>query len=265
MPKSKPRLSTTESKAYRDRLLRLRKMRIAAGPAGDLLEEVAPLLVEQLDNEGGSLYQLPLGEVALFAPARLTVFTSGLLITDAEVTTPWAELSLELSDAQECAYDPSECSHFEGLVGEPFPKCLNAALTRGVPLRPRKEYGVIFAKGWGSIPAECQEGTDVPLKLLLTTQNRNVLSFDFDVLVDRSIERKCQPRIRPLHKRLGLAELLSIDPLTKPPSAGPANVCFEQFKRLQLSLKDYPWQSLNETAGPGNDSDLTTLGEIAMR
>ena len=253
MPRLKTRLSTAECKAYRDRLLRLRKMRIATGSTIDILSESAPLLVEQIEHERGSLYQLPLGEVALIAPARMTVFTSGVVITDAVVTTPWADLSLDLSDAQNFAYDPKECSYLEGLSIDSFhlsSKCFSATLTRGVPLRPRKEYGVIFAKGWGSIPAECKDGSQVPMIIILTDHRNNELSFAFDVLIDRSVERKCRPRMHPRPKRLGLAELFAREPLASPSSTEPAHICLEQDKRLRQSLKGFPRQPSNEILRP---------------
>lgn len=268
MPRPKLRLSTAECKAYRDRLLRLRKMHIATGPTGDLVDEPARLLVEQLDHQPGSLYQLPLGEVALIVSARLTVLTSGVVITDAMVTTSWADLSLDLSDAQDCAYDPKECSYLEGLASDPFDvssKCFNAMLTRGVPLLPQKEYGVIFAKGWGSIPVECKDGSQIPVRIILTDHRNNQLSFNFDVLIDRSIERKYQPRMRPRPKRLGLAELLSGERLTGPSSTAPAHICLEPNKRLQRSLKDSPRQASNETVRPSFDCNFATPEKISMK
>jgi hypothetical protein len=258
MTKRRSTLSSAERQEYRDRLLRLERMGVAIGPVGKTLYEPARLTFE-FDHRFARVYDLPLGEVAVMAPAKMTVFTSGTLITDAVMIAPWNDLSLELSDPKECPYYDDLTRKLPELPANFF----NHWLTRGVPLRLRQEDGVIFAKGWGSIPPECHDETLVSVKLLLTAQRHNEMSFDFEARVDRSVQRKYQPRQGRRPERLGLKELLSREPSSDPTRTRPYNIVLESWKRLQESLKTHPRRSEVTTASvpPVNSrNDVKNMG-----
>jgi hypothetical protein len=159
---------------------------------GDFWHEPDPLTVEQIDDHLAGIYELPLDEVAVAVFAGLTVRTSGLLITDRRMTTPWDDCPLDLSDPKgSCYYQDL----FVGLL-EPPSKFLNYWLTRNIPLRPRQEEGVIVAYGRSRVPPTCHDGTLVTVKLLLMDQRGNELCFDFEARLDRSVKRKYEPRLR---------------------------------------------------------------------
>ncbi len=82
MPTQRSRLTKTEEQEYRDRLSCLEKRRIRIGSAGDPSPEPDRLILEQIDHGFARLFELPSGEVAVVVPARMTVLTSGMLITD---------------------------------------------------------------------------------------------------------------------------------------------------------------------------------------
>ena len=117
--------------------------------------------------------------------------SSGILITDAEMTTPWDSFPLDLGYPQESPY------YWDVIGSYPSPpNILNPWLTHHVPLRPRVEEGVIFAHGWSHVPSEWQDETPVTVKLLLIDQRRNELRFDFEARVDRSLKRKYERQQR---------------------------------------------------------------------
>ena len=189
MPTQRMRLTRTKYQEDRARLLRLEKMGIPIGSAGDSSQAPERLTLQQIDHQPAMIYELPLGDVAVVVPAKMTV-TSRILITDLEMTTPWDDLLLDLSD-------PEEIPCYEDLIAklpEPPPEILNHRLTGGDPLRLCQKEGVIIAHGWSSVPSKCRDGTLVTVKLFLGDERDNELCFGFEARVDRSLKRKYAPR-----------------------------------------------------------------------
>jgi hypothetical protein len=202
------KLTKAEDQEYRARLLRLKQLGIPIGCSDDASPEPDRLVLEQIQPEFARLHELPLGAVAVVAPAKITVATSGILITDRGMTTPWDDCLLDLGDPKEWE---SYQDVIDGLL--PYsPTVLNDWLTSGLPLRPRQVEGVIIANGFISVPPECHDETLVTVELLLRDERRNDFCFDFRVRVDRSVKRMYERRQRErserarLTKRVGLYE-----------------------------------------------------------
>ncbi|MGA7290988.1 MAG: hypothetical protein WBW85_00390 [Terriglobales bacterium] len=191
MPIRKSRLTKTEEKEYRDRLSQLGELGIPIGDCVAAPPEPDSLTLEQT-LEPGKIYELPLAEVVVVVPVKLTVVRSGTLVTDAVMVTPWEETQLDLAD-------PEEISDYQNAIGwricDP-PTVLNRWLEHKVPLRLRQLEGVIVGHGHVSVPAECHEDTPVDVKLLLTDRGRDQFSFEFVARLDRSAIRKCEQRRR---------------------------------------------------------------------
>lgn len=203
MPKQKLKITKTEIQEYRARLLRLEEMGIPIGSVCHASPEPDRLTLEQIEHDFAKIYDLPSGEVAVVVPAKITVLTSGILITHVEMTIPWDDYPLELSD-------PEESSYYQDLTaGLPQfpPTVLNRLLTSEVPLRPRQAEGVIFANGWTSFPPEYHDEMLVKVKLLFGDEKRNEICVEFGVRVDRSLKRKHERRQRERRERT---------PLTRP-------------------------------------------------
>jgi hypothetical protein len=253
MPITKSRLTRTEAQEYRTRLLQLEKMGIPIWRGGDFWHEPDPLTVEQIDDHLAWIYELPLGEIAVVVFAELTVLRSGILIMDRGVKTQWDDF-LDLSD-------PKESTYYEDIIhGLPSfpPKFLNHWLTGNVPLRPRQEEGVIFAKGWGSVPPECPDETLITVKLFLRDQRGNEPCFDFEARLDRSVKRKYQPRLRErLTNRVPIFQREDTEPRDQdrtieqqvrgPISPSPGAVSVE--KPIEGSPPDVPRDETDEPIG----------------
>ncbi|MGA7293819.1 MAG: hypothetical protein WBW85_14890 [Terriglobales bacterium] len=198
MPMRKQRLTKVEDREYRNRLSHLGELGIPIGDCGAAPPDPDPLTLEQTP-EPGSIYELPLAEVVVVVPVKLTVVRSGTLVTDAMMVTPWEETQLDL-------VDPEEISDYQNAIGrricDPH-TVLNRWLEHKVALRSRQLEGVIVGHGHVTVPAECREDTAVNVKLLLTDRGRDQLSFEFVVRLDRSAIRNCERRRR---ERLALAQ-----------------------------------------------------------
>jgi hypothetical protein len=193
MPTQRLRRPTrTGDQEYCARLSRLEALGIAVGYADNRPHQPDRLIFEQTPEELARIYELPFGEAAVVVPATMTVLKSGPLIMQVAMMTPWEEWPLDL-------WDPQESPYFSDIMGgfcQFPPTVLNSWLERSVPLRPRKLEGVIIAHGYIRVPPECHDETLVPVQLLLEDERRDELSFEFGVLVDRSVMRKCEQRQR---------------------------------------------------------------------
>jgi hypothetical protein len=191
MTTQRSRLTKMEDQEFRARLSRLEKLGILVGCAVDARREPERLTLEQTPGELAGIYELPLDEVAVIVPAKMTILKSGILITDVAMRTPWDDCPLELSDLEECPY-------YRYLIGglHRSPELLNPWLERDIPLRPRRMEGVIIAYGYVSVPPQCHDEMLVTVQLLLEDEGRNQLSFEFGVRMDRSVMRKCEPEQR---------------------------------------------------------------------
>jgi hypothetical protein len=177
---------------YRARLSRLAKLGIPVGCAVDARHEPKRLTFEQIPDGFARIYELPLGEVAVIVPAKMTILKSGILITDVAIRTPWEDWPLDL-------WDPEETPYYKDLIGDLchfLPTVLNPWLERDVPLRPRRQEGVIIAHGYIRVLPECHDETLVTVQLLLEDAGCNQLSFEFGVRVDRCVMRRCERQQR---------------------------------------------------------------------
>lgn len=191
MPTKKWRLTRTEAQEHRTRLLQLEKMGIPVCRGGDFWHELNGIALDQIDYEFARVYELPLGDLAVVLSAELTVRTSRVLITDREMTTPWDDCLLDLSD-------PKGSPYYEDLAARlpETPRFLNRWFTRNIPPPLRQEEGVIIAYGRSRIPSECHDGTQIPIRLVLMDQWCNELCFEFEARVDRSVKRKYEPLLK---------------------------------------------------------------------
>ena len=186
------RVTKTEEQEYRTRLSRLEQLGIAIGPADDPSPEPDRLTFEQTWDEFPGIYELPLHEVEVVVPAKMTVLSSGILITDVAMMTPWEDWPLDL-------WDREESSNYKDVIGRLYyspPKLLNPYLKRERPLDVRQVEGVIIAHGYVSVPPECHDETPVKVELLVRDERRNELCFDFEVRMDRSLMHKWERRQR---------------------------------------------------------------------
>jgi len=207
MPTQKSRYTKIEDQAFRRNLSELEELGLVTGSAGDPSPEPDAITLEQIEVELPYIYQLSFYEVAVVVSAKMTVPKSGVLITDAAMTTPWDECSLDLWDPVE---GPSSCKKLVNHMYHSPPSLLNPWLTHEGPLNARQVKGCIVAHGSGSVPARCHDETLVTVTLLLELslggEPRKELSFDFGVRVNRSAMRKCEQR-----HRANIAALQSID------------------------------------------------------
>src|ERR1022692_937325 len=110
MPTQRLKINTTEDQEYRARLSRIKNMGIPVGRAVDPPHEPDRLTFEQTGSELPSIYELPLNEVAVIVPAKMTILQSGTLITAAAMMPPWEESHIDL-------WDDPENAHYRYLVG----------------------------------------------------------------------------------------------------------------------------------------------------
>src|SRR6266849_2079620 len=110
MPTQGSSLTKTEDHEYRARLSRLEKMGIPIGCTVDPRHEPDRLTLDQTEYELATIYELPLDEVAVVLPAKLTVRKSGILITNVAMMTPWEAWPLDL-------WDPEGSSYYKDLIG----------------------------------------------------------------------------------------------------------------------------------------------------
>ena len=234
MPTGRLRYTEAENQEYRACLRELEEMRIPIGCADDPRHERDWLTLEQIHNEDSMFYELPYGGVAVVVYAKLMVPRSGVLITDFEMTTPWDDV-LDLSEwgtnlrgdrdfyrnrlrspgssGYPILSDLKKWTYWNDVVyGWPKcpPKCLNPWLTHNVPVRRRREEGVIFATGQGSIPSQYHDEMPITVKLLLRGQGRNDLWFNFGVRVDRIRHPKYRQLQQGSHASARLTEQVQI-------------------------------------------------------
>lgn len=185
----KMRLTKSEEQDYRVRLLLLEELGIPIGSAPDPAPEPDRLIIEQIDREFARLYELPSGEIALVATARMTIRTSGILITHREITTSLDDYPLELSD-------PTGWKYYQDVIDSlPYsPKNLSRWLTSSLPLRPCQVQGVIIANGWTRVPPECRDETTVRMELFIRDERSNEIGTEFELRLDRSLKRRYESR-----------------------------------------------------------------------
>jgi hypothetical protein len=188
MPKQKLRLTKAEDQENRYSLSQLEGMGIPIGCAVDPPHEPDRIMLEQTEYEVARIYELPLNEVLVVVPARMTILEPSILIMDVAMITTLEDCSLELCD-------PEESSYYVKLIGGLYhlpPTSLNPALTSDLRLPCRRLEGVIIAHGYTSVPRECHDETLIRAELSLTDERRKTLSFDFGVQLNRSVMRKCE-------------------------------------------------------------------------
>ena len=186
MPIRKLRLSKAEEQEHRNSLSRLERMGITVGYAVDPSHEPERITLEQTEYEVPRIYELPLDEIVVVVPARMTIREPGMLITYVAIITPWEDCPLELCD-------PEDTLYYEKVIGGLYhlpPTILNPLLMSDLPLRRHQLEGVIIAHGYTAVPCECQEESLVRVALSLTDGRRNKLSFEFEVELSRSVMRK---------------------------------------------------------------------------
>jgi hypothetical protein len=188
---------TLTDREYRARLLRLKQLGIPIGSAADPSPEPDRLILEQIDHAYARLFELPSGAVAVVVLARMTVLTSGMLITDLEMTTGLNYFPLDLKDPEEGLF------HKDVIDWLPFSRpFLNHQLTSGTPLRPCQVEGVIVANGWSAVPPQCHDETLVRVELSLRDERRNEVCVEFGVRVDRSLKRNYERKRAILRERM---------------------------------------------------------------
>ena len=180
---AKRRLTLTDQES-RSRLSRLKSLGIPIGSVASPLRDPGRLTLQQIAHERAALYELPSGAVGVVVPARMTVLTSGMLITYQEITTSLDEYPLDFSDPDEWPYHPAM---IDTLCSER--PLLNRYLTSSLPLRPCQVEGVIIANGWSVVPPQYHDNTTLRVKLVLEDERRNEIPFEFRVQLDRSLKR----------------------------------------------------------------------------
>lgn len=184
---AKPRrLSSKEAEEYRHSLRRLREMGVQVASAADLVHEPPWLKIEQVDAELATMYEYPGGMVAVRLFAKLIVTRPGSFITDVEISTPWSDALLHLTDAKR---KPFYKDLMQSLPRYP-PNILNDLLTHHVPLRPCQEEGVIFAQGWTGVPVTLSDHNPVTVNLWLMDHLGVETSVDFTASLDRIARRR---------------------------------------------------------------------------
>ena len=143
MPTRRLRLTKRKAQECRARLLRLKEIGIPIRQVCDSLHERNRITVELAPDDYARIFPFPLSGVAVVLPARITVHTSGIVITDCQIEIGCHYVPLDLSE-------PESNPFYRNLVGES--SCLNHWLVDKRPLRPRCEEGVILAHSLGSIP-----------------------------------------------------------------------------------------------------------------
>jgi hypothetical protein len=182
MPKQKLKLPDHE---YRARLGRLKQLGVSIGPTTARSPEPDRLIVEQIDREYARLFELPSGAVAVLVLAKMTVLTSGLLVTDLEMILPWDDCMLDLEDPEGSQF------HKDVIDSLPFSApVLNHQLKSGIALRPCTLDGAILANScWGVVPPQYHDETPLTVKLFLGDERHNEICVDFEVRLDRSLKR----------------------------------------------------------------------------
>src|SRR5450759_5219370 len=104
MPTRRLKRTKAQDREYRDILSELKGMGVLVECADDPPPGPDRLTVEQIDHELATVYELPLGKIAVVVCASLTVLVRGIWITDCEMTTTWESPSLDLSDPKESPY-----------------------------------------------------------------------------------------------------------------------------------------------------------------
>ena len=206
MPIAKLRLSRREALDYQAAVCRLRQMGVAVGKAGDFSQKTASrlqrnLIVEQIDPEFATIYDLPGIALAVVIPAKLLVLGSGVLIVEAEITVPWYPLPLELEQPEHHAF-------FDRVIAGSIPwprKLLNRRLTGEQNLYRGQGEGLIVGMGYSSVPLQYGEGAKVPITLSLWDEQDNESSFTFHAQVNRILKQRYereQAEWRRYHKRI---------------------------------------------------------------
>lgn len=202
MPTKQSRLTKTEDQEYRARLVRLGKMGLTIGSAGHPLPAPDRIILEQISQDFGRIYDLPSGAVAVVAPAKLNIPISGIVPTDCVMMIPWDDFPLELSD-------PNESKYYQTLIDD-LPhhptELLNRWLTSKTSLRCRQAEGVIVAEGWTRFPPELHDEMPVTVELLLADERDNEMCFAFRVRVDRSLKRRYEQQQRERQERVRLTK-----------------------------------------------------------
>jgi hypothetical protein len=206
MPIAKLRLSRREALEYSAAISRLRQMGVAVGKAGDFSQKTASrlqrnLIVEQIDPEFATIYDLPGIALAIVIPAKLLITGSGILIVRAEMRVPWDPTPLELEDP--------ECHAFfdrviTGLIPCP-PKLLNSRLTGKRNLHRGQREGVIVGTGHSSVPPRYEEGASVSIMLSLWDEQGAESSITLHADVNRVYKQRYdheQAEWRRSHKRI---------------------------------------------------------------
>jgi len=191
MPIRRLWLTPAENDEHNARLVRLRKAGVDTGNAGDVVPKPNRFTLEQVWHDFARVYELLFGEIAVVVFARLTVFKSGVMITDRALYTALDDFPLELDD-------PEEHRLYNELIrSSPHwpPRGLNSCLTGGAPLPRGRHEGMIVATGWSTVPAKCHDEMPVNIELALEDEQGNELWFKFRARVDRSVKNVCERRL----------------------------------------------------------------------
>jgi len=178
------KLTNTEHRQHHASLVRLKQLGIPIGSDDDPSPEPDRLVLAQLPHEPARLYEFLSDEVGVVVPVRMTVLTSGMLITDPEIRTGLYDRPLDFSD--------STWDRYQEVIDTlcfPLP-VLNRRLTSGVPLRRCQVEGVIIANGWSEVPPQWHDETPVKVELFLRDERRTEICSQFAVRLDRSLKRK---------------------------------------------------------------------------
>jgi hypothetical protein len=208
MPRTRSRISTAETREDRDRLLRLERIGVATGDAGNLSSKPNRFILEQIDPELARVYDLPSGCLAVVGPALLTILEPGVMIFDRlmTATSNEGECVFDLSDPREHEH-PSLLNLTEGLYNQST--ILHDFLAgQSVRFRRCQIKGVILATGWMSDPATHCEERFLTMELALRDEQGNESYREFRAEVDGSIRQRYerQQRERRLATPMGKPE-----------------------------------------------------------
>jgi len=188
MPRTRSRISTAETREDRDRLLRLDRIGVATGDAGNF-SKPNRFILEQINPELARVYDSPSGGLAVVVFAELTVLKPGVMIVDQQMTTDGDEYALELSDPREhehptFQYLMRDLYNYPGVILNDF------LAERSVPLSRCRMKGVIFAAGWSwDLATRCQ-GPFLTMELSLRDEQGNESYREFTAEVDCSIRQR---------------------------------------------------------------------------
>jgi hypothetical protein len=198
------RFTKMQDREQRSTLRWLREIGIKV--EGEPPRESDSIVFEQIDPHLATIEDWPGGDISICVFAKLFIARSAGLIRRAEIILPWEHCVLDLTN-------PEYSSHFKHVIHEfPFPPgLLIRYLITERPLRCCQLEGAIIAIGYGPVPPQYQDGTLIPVQLLLTTDKGDELCFDFKAQVSREVknayERRRQerrlnrPERRPIFKR----------------------------------------------------------------